>query len=132
MVAGQLATATGIDAEGFQRTIDNSRSYGAGSTDPFGRHFWEAPLTRPLAAVKVTGALFHTHGGLLGDDSAQVTASGNPIPGLYAAGGAAVGMSGVGADGYIAGNGLLAALGLGWVAGRAIAADVTRAERADR
>ena len=39
-------------------------------------------------------------------------------PGLSAAGGAAAGMSGHGAAGYLAGNGLLAAVGLGYLAGR--------------
>jgi fumarate reductase flavoprotein subunit len=68
--------------------------------------------------VKVTGALFHTQGGLAVDSHARVLRRGVPIPGLYAAGGAAVGMSGHGADGYLAGNGLLAALGLGYLAGR--------------
>ena len=67
--------------------------------------------------VKVTGALFHTQGGLAVDNNARVLRKGRPISGLYAAGGAAVGMSGSGAGGYLAGNGLLAALGLGYLAG---------------
>jgi len=46
-----------------------------------------------------------------------VLRSGAPINGLYAAGGAAVGISGHGAAGYLAGNGLLSALGLGYLAG---------------
>ena len=37
---------------------------------------------------------------------------GSVIPGLYASGGAAAGISGHGAAGYLAGNGLLPALGL--------------------
>lgn len=86
--------------------------------DPFGRIHWEAPLQPPYAVVKVTGALFHTQGGLAVDAHARVLRRGRPIRGLYAAGGAAVGMSGRGADGYLAGNGLLAALGLGYLAGR--------------
>lgn len=117
-----LAAATGIDAAGLQASLDQARACAGGAADPFGRDFWEAPLSGRLAAVKVTGALFHTQGGLLVDESARVTAAGVPIPGLHAAGGAAVGMSGVGAAGYLAGNGLLAALGLGWVAGGAIGA----------
>jgi fumarate reductase flavoprotein subunit len=71
--------------------------------------------------VKVTGALFHTQGGLLVDGHARVLRDGRPIPGLYAAGGAAAGISGHGADGYLAGNGLLSALGLGYLAGRHLA-----------
>jgi fumarate reductase flavoprotein subunit len=87
--------------------------------DPFGRSHWEQRLRPPYAVAKVTGALFHTQGGLRVDGSARVLRHGSPIPGLYAAGGAAVGLSGHGAAGYLAGNGLLAALGLGYVAGRA-------------
>ena len=66
--------------------------------------------------MRVTGALFHTQGGLRTDGNAGVLRSGRPIPGLYAAGGAAAGMSGHGASGYLAGNGLLAALGQGFLA----------------
>ena len=65
----------------------------------------------------MTGALFHTQGGLCVDEHARVLAGGRPVPGLYAAGGAAAGISGHGADGYLAGNGLLSALGLGYLAG---------------
>jgi fumarate reductase flavoprotein subunit len=92
------------------------------AADPHGRPAFEAPLDPPYAAVKVTGALFHTQGGLHVDGDARVLAGGEPVPGLYAAGGAAVGISGHGAAGYLAGNGLLAALGLGYLAGRAVAA----------
>ena len=41
---------------------------------------------------------------------------GTPIEGLYASGGAAAGISGHGAAGYLAGNGLLPALGLAFLA----------------
>jgi fumarate reductase flavoprotein subunit len=85
--------------------------------DPLGRTDWEAPLEPPYGVVKVTGALFHTQGGLLVDARARVLRGGAPIRGLYAAGGAAAGISGHGADGYLAGNGLLSALGLGFLAG---------------
>jgi fumarate reductase flavoprotein subunit len=91
------------------------------AADPFGRTDWEAPLEPPYGVVKVEGALFHTQGGLLVNGDAAVLRHGHPIQGLYAAGGAAAGMSGHGADGYLAGNGLLAALGLGYLAARALA-----------
>ncbi len=120
--AEELAAITGIDVDGLVETVETSRLHANGEPDPLGRTFWESPLGERLAAVKVTGALFHTQGGLLVDDQARVTAGGTPIPGLHAAGGSAVGMSGQGAAGYLAGNGLLAALGLGWVAGRSITA----------
>jgi fumarate reductase flavoprotein subunit len=89
--------------------------------DRFDRAEWEAPLQPPFGLVKVEGALFHTQGGVLVDRNAAVLRDGHPIHGLYAAGGAAAGMSGHGPDGYLAGNGLLAALGLGYLAGRSLA-----------
>jgi fumarate reductase flavoprotein subunit len=48
-------------------------------------------------------------------------ADGTPFPNLYAAGGAAVGVSGRSAKGYLSGNGLLTATVLGRIAGRAAA-----------
>ena len=92
----------------------------AGAPDPFARTGWEAPLQAPYLAVRITGALFHTQGGLRTDGEARVLAAGRPIAGLYAAGGAAQGISGHGADGYLAGNGLLGALGLGYLAGSSL------------
>lgn len=113
-----LARATGITAGTLQQTVDRARRAAAGSEpDEHGRVAWERPLSPPYAAVRVTGALFHTQGGLCVDGWARVLRAGAPVPGLFAAGGAAVGISGHGASGYLAGNGLLAALGLGYLAG---------------
>ena len=70
--------------------------------------------------MRVTGALFHTQGGLKIDKKARVLRKdGNPIPNLYAGGGVAVGVSGSGVKGYMSGNGLLAATVLGKLAGEA-------------
>jgi len=88
--------------------------------DEFGR-FWDTPpLAPPFRAVKVTGALFHTQGGLDVDpESAKVRSSdGGTFENLYAVGGAACGVSGAGDSGYLSGNGLLAAVTLGYIAGR--------------
>ncbi|MES2482672.1 MAG: FAD-binding protein, partial [Pseudomonadota bacterium] len=71
----------------------------------------------PFHAVKVTGALFHTQGGLDIDDRCRVLRQdGTPLPNLLAAGGAARGVSGNEVSGYLSGNGLLSAVGGGWVA----------------
>jgi fumarate reductase flavoprotein subunit len=115
-----LAEVTGAPVEALRSTLAAVDGVARGEgRDPFGRTSFAAPLAAPYAAVRVTGALFHTQGGLIVDRDARVlTTSLEPIPGLYAAGGAAVGMSGDGASGYLAGNGLLAALGLGYLAGR--------------
>jgi fumarate reductase flavoprotein subunit len=76
------------------------------------------PPQAPFFAVRVTGALFHTQGGLDIDDHCRVLRSdGKPFPNLLAAGGAARGVSGNAVWGYMSGNGLLSA-----VAGGAIAA----------
>jgi fumarate reductase flavoprotein subunit len=71
----------------------------------------------PYHAVKVTGALFHTQGGLDIDAQCRVLgADGQPLPNLLAAGGAARGVSGDAVWGYLSGNGLLSALAGGWIA----------------
>jgi fumarate reductase flavoprotein subunit len=95
-----------------------------GDPDRFGRSFpGAAPLAPPLKAVKVTGALFHTQGGLAVDRAARVLdTNGKPLPNIFAAGGAAAGISGPRASGYLSGNGLLTASVLGRVAGQAAAA----------
>ena len=93
------------------------RLAGAAGSDRFGRAAPPHALEAPFGFVKVTGGLFHTQGGLMVSKDAAVLRGGVEVPGLYAAGGAAVGMSGHGASGYLAGNGLLSALGLGYLAG---------------
>ena len=91
--------------------------------DRYGRRF--APdqhLAPPFHAVKVTGALFHTQGGLVIDAACRVKRNdGTGFPNLFAAGGAAVGVSGSTAAGYLSGNGLLTATVLGRLAGQAAA-----------
>jgi fumarate reductase flavoprotein subunit len=80
-------------------------------------------LTGPWYVIKVTGALFHTQGGLDIDAHCRVLdQQGQPFPNLLAAGGAARGVSGNAVWGYLSGNGLLSA-----VAGGAIAARTARA-----
>lgn len=122
--ARELADRIGVDADGLERTVTHARACALGqATDPWGRTAWTGPLAGELAAVSVRPALFHTQGGLAVDRHARVLGSDRrPIPGVYASGGAAVGMSGDGADGYLAGNGLLAALGLAFLAAEHVAA----------
>ena len=82
-------------------------------------------------AVKVTGALFHTQGGLNVTPDARVKMTDGTIsPNLFASGGAAVGVSGTGDRGYLSGNGLLSAVVLGRIAGQR-AAEQTRMELAN-
>ncbi|MCG8503745.1 MAG: FAD-dependent oxidoreductase [Sphingomonadales bacterium] len=117
---GGLAEATGIAADGLAATMaDVAQLKADGGRDTFGRSFADAyQLTPPYFAVRVTGALFHTQGGLQVDAHARVVgAGGRPLPNLYAGGGAARGVSGPGGWGYLPGMGLCAALTLGRLAG---------------
>jgi len=76
----------------------------------------------PYCAVKVTGALFHTQGGLDIDARCRVRRDdGTPLPNLLAAGGAARGVSGNAVWGYLSGNGLLSAVAGGFIAAHAAA-----------
>jgi fumarate reductase flavoprotein subunit len=56
---------------------------------------------------------------------------GTPVAGLYAGGGTAAGVSGDGVEGYLAGNGLLAATALGRIAGEAVAGELAAAGAPD-
>lgn len=87
----------------------------------YGRVFDPAKrLHPPYHGVRVTGALFHTQGGLDVTGTGQVKRRGGGLlPNLYAVGGAACGVSGSGDDGYLSGNGLLSAVVLGRLAGAA-------------
>jgi fumarate reductase flavoprotein subunit len=82
-------------------------------------------LIPPYHAIRVTGALFHTQGGLDIDAQARVLReSGAPFPNLLAAGGAARGVSGDSVSGYLSGNGLLSAVAGGFIAARTITARI--------
>ena len=95
-----------------------------GGQDRFGRKFQaEQYCAPPLHAVKVTGALFHTQGGLTIDPAGRAKRrDGTLFRNLFAAGGAAAGVSGSTAAGYLSGNGLLTATTLGRLTGQAAAA----------
>lgn len=91
-----------------------------GETDLFGRNFTaEHKLLPPYYVIRVTGALFHTQGGLEVTPSGRVLdIQGQILPNLFAAGGAARGVSGAGDSGYLSGNGLLSAVVMGALAGK--------------
>jgi fumarate reductase flavoprotein subunit len=76
-----------------------------------------ARLAAPYFAVRVTGALFHTQGGLDVDAQCRVLREGGQaFANLLAAGGAARGVSGNAVWGYLSGNGLLSAIAGGYIA----------------
>ena len=122
-----LAAVAGLPAGSLVATLaEVERLTLDHAVDAFGRDFaGKPPLAAPYYAAKVTGALFHTQGGLVVDHDARVLKpNGRAFPNLFAGGGAARGVSGPGAAGYIAGNGLLTATTLGKLAGRVAAAQV--------
>ncbi len=118
----ELASKLKLPADSLRQTLEDYHRAAQSGRDGFGRTSF-GELKPPYYGVQVTGALFHTQGGLSIDKRARVLRKdGAIIPNLYAGGGVAVGVSGRGSDGYLAGNGLLAALGWGKVAGQDAAA----------
>ena len=106
-----------IDAEALTLTVDTFNGNVELGGDPFGRERFGGPLEPPFHAIRVTGARWRTFGGLAVDRTAHVLdAAGRPIPGLYAAGGAAEGLGGDGTEGWLPGTDALAALALGRLA----------------
>ncbi len=115
-----LAGLLGLPTDALAETVaETNRSARGESPDAFDRtEFQGGPFGPPYYGIHVRGALFHTQGGLRVDGRARVLRTDNtPIPGLYAGGGTAVGVSGSGYRGYSSGNGLLAATVLGKIAG---------------
>ena len=123
----ELAEKMQIPLAQIKETLEDVDNFTQGNSKcPFGRDFTGKPvLAAPYYAARVTGALFHTQGGLVINDKAQVMREdGTAFPNLFAGGGAARGISGPSADGYMAGNGLLTATTYGKLAGRSAAKNV--------
>ncbi|OED37781.1 3-ketosteroid dehydrogenase [Chromatiales bacterium (ex Bugula neritina AB1)] len=115
----QLALNLSVPGQNLAATLDEVTSLSiANDTDQFGRQFKaEQALYKPWYSIKVAPAVFHTQGGLQIDTGGRVQhKSGNSVPGLYAAGGAACGVSGATVAGYLSGNGLLTAVAFGNIA----------------
>jgi fumarate reductase flavoprotein subunit len=108
------------------QTLEQVEGFVEGQADPFGRDFTGKPkLAPPLYGVKVTGALFHTQGGLAVDGRGRVLdRRGRTVPRLFAGGGASCGVSGDHVWGYLSGNGLLSAVALSRLAGESAASAV--------
>ena len=120
----EMATGLGLPLTTLQDTFAEMQQHAEQqTTDTFGRRFEPANLLKPpYYAIRVTGALFHTQGGLEVNRTARVlNTQGQALPNLFAAGGAARGVSGSNDSGYLSGNGLLSAVVLGAVAGRSAA-----------
>ncbi|NCF67219.1 MAG: FAD-dependent oxidoreductase [Chloroflexi bacterium] len=124
-----LARELGLPPDTLSETL---KKYHACAADERGDEHGRTDCRRlepPFYGVKVTGALFHTQGGLKVDFHGRVLREdGNPIPNLYAGGGVAAGISGHGPGGYFSGNGLLTAIGYGVLAGRHAASMIKRGQ----
>ena len=117
----ELAEILGISGEGLASTIKECEKLSIGKQkDVLQRDFTsKPPLSPPYYSIQVTGALFHTQGGLTINRHAQVMEKNSePFPNLLASGGAAAGISGPADWGYLSGNGLLSAVTLGRIAGQ--------------
>jgi fumarate reductase flavoprotein subunit len=122
-----LAAIVGCPVETLANTLSAVNPNNA--KDAWGRTFKRA-LEAPFHAIKVTGALFHTQGGLNINAQCQVLKPhGEPLPNLYAAGGAARGVSGAEVWGYLSGNGLLSAIAGGHIAALAVAQTISEKTR---
>ncbi|OBJ22652.1 FAD-dependent oxidoreductase [Mycobacterium sp. 1245801.1] len=136
----ELAAKTGIDADGLAHTVESWNRHVAGGADPdFGRGssaydgYWGddsattpagktlGPIdTAPFYAVPVSIGAMGTKGGPRTDHDARVLhVSGEPIPGLFAAGNAMGGVTGRAYGG--AGGTLGPAMVFGYRAGHAAA-----------
>ncbi len=121
----ELAALMSVPPDALERTdAEVNRLRNGNGEDRWGRNFrGTQPLAAPFCAVKVTGTLFHTQGGLVVDPSARVLRPDRtPLPNLFAGGGAARGLSGPSNWGYFSGGGLLTATTLGRIAGESAAA----------
>ena len=127
----ELAALFKLPAETLAKTLnDYNQSAGGKALDGFGRRqYGLAPLLGNYWICRVTPGLFHTQGGLAVDTEGHVLKpDGSRIPHLFAGGGAAGGISGqTGAAGYASGNGLLTAIGLGYLSGKAAAKELKAA-----
>ncbi|SFN01779.1 FAD-dependent oxidoreductase [Variovorax sp. OV329] len=123
-----LAQCIGCDASVLQATLA-----AMGPSPQSDDRVFTRALSAPYYAVKVTGALFHTQGGLDVAPDMRVLRKddGTPLPNLLAAGGAAGGVSGDAVWGYLSGNGLLSAVAGGAIAARSAAAILGRATQGE-
>jgi len=120
----QLADALGINAESLSNTFERYEASIKRGEDEFNKTKLPKNWNGPYYAMKITGDLRHTQGGLVTDVAAHVLkADGTVIQGLYAAGGCTEGFASTGGAAYMSGDGLLQALVFGRIAGEKAATE---------
>ncbi|MEE4454201.1 FAD-dependent oxidoreductase [Novosphingobium resinovorum] len=127
----KLADVIGADRAVLGATLAEAQAAAAERRpDAFARRW--SPETPPpgagpggeegLAAIRVTGAIYHTQGGLQIDGSARALDTGRvPFANLFAGGGAARSVSGPSSWGYLPAMGLCTAMTFGRLAGEGAA-----------
>ena len=120
----QLADALGINAESLSNTFERYEASIKRGEDEFNKTKLPKNWNGPYYAMKITGDLRHTQGGLVTDVAAHVLkADGTVIQGLYAAGGCTEGFASTGGAAYMSGDGLLQAFVFGRIAGEKAATE---------
>ena len=122
--SAELAAAIGTDAATLEKTIAEYQAAIEKGEDKFNRSHLPESFDGPYYAVRVTGEIRHTQGGMATDLAGHVLrADKSLIKGLYAAGGCTEGFSSRGGAAYMSGNGLIQALVFGKIAGAAAATE---------
>lgn len=117
--APELADALGIEPAALERTFEAYRQGIEKGEDDFNRSRLPESFDGPYHAMKITGEIRHTQGGMPTDVAGHVVRPDESlIPGLYAAGGCTEGFSCRAGSVYSSGNGLIQALLFGMIAGR--------------
>ena len=117
--AAELAEALGIDAVALEKTFDAYKAGIEKGEDAFNKSNLPENFDGPYYAMKITGEIRHTQGGMPTDVAGHVVRPDDTlIPGLYAAGGCTEGFSCRAGSVYSSGNGLIQALLFGMIAGR--------------
>ncbi len=121
---GELAAAMGVDAAALEKTFVEYQNAIAKGEDKFNRARLPINFDGPYYALKITGEIRHTQGGMSTDVAGHVLRPDKTlIKGLYAAGGCTEGFSSRGGAAYMSGNGLVQALVFGKIAGAAAATE---------
>ena len=114
-----------MDAEALEKTIEDYKAGIEKGEDRWNKCKLPENFDGPYYAVKNTGEIRHTQGGMSTDVEAHVLKEdGSVIPGLYAAGGCTEGFSSGDGAAYMSGNGLLQCLIYGKIAGTNAATEI--------
>ena len=120
----ELAEAIGADPSAVEEAFAEYQAGIEKGEDKFNRSKLPANFDGPYYAIKVTGEIRHTQGGMVTDIAGHVLREdGSLIKGLYAAGGCSEGFSSGGDAAYMSGNGLIQALLFGKITGELAATE---------